>query len=248
MENRKRPTFVPKTWDLPEAIRSRLGTDPGRQRMMDEDGHLLLILHEAPTPEDEENRRAFVLWGSPDGTWKSAPTAGGLGGLDAHLDSYRSAIQSLDDDTDTADSPQDYFDVVKRSLPLLRSTKNLLNVLQAARTARPADQRLIVARDSAINLERAIDLTAGEAKAGMDYTLAMHAEAQATAAQAATDEARRLNRLVAFFFPMATIAAVLGINEVDNVIADPGFRMTLIGGLIAGLMTWAIIARPTGKR
>ena len=51
----KRPNFVPKSWELPESIRKRLGDDAGRQRLMDEEGHLLMILHQPPEPEESDD-------------------------------------------------------------------------------------------------------------------------------------------------------------------------------------------------
>jgi hypothetical protein len=45
------PVF-PADWDLPIALRIRLGHGPGRQRVLDADGHLLLVLHEIPKSHD----------------------------------------------------------------------------------------------------------------------------------------------------------------------------------------------------
>ncbi len=36
--------YIPKTWDLPESIRKRLGESVGRQRMIHEEGNTLLLL------------------------------------------------------------------------------------------------------------------------------------------------------------------------------------------------------------
>ena len=45
--------IIPPTWSLPEAIRVRLGqTTYGRQRAMFEEGHLLLVLHKPPGPDE----------------------------------------------------------------------------------------------------------------------------------------------------------------------------------------------------
>ena len=77
MERKSNSPFLPKSWDLPQSIRRRLGDDAGRQRLMDEEGHLLLILHEPPTPEDEEVRKPVLIWIQPDGTAKSNQPASG---------------------------------------------------------------------------------------------------------------------------------------------------------------------------
>ncbi len=81
----EKATYIPKTWELPDSIRKRLGVTVGKQRLMNEDGHLLLLLHQVPRAEDDEVRSAVVIWRNPTGEWKSAPLAGGLSGLEAHL-------------------------------------------------------------------------------------------------------------------------------------------------------------------
>lgn len=207
---------------------------------MDEDGHLLLILHEVPQPEDDELRRPFLLWSLPDGTWKSHPGPGGLAALEEHLKSYATAIHAVDTDGEAAQEPQEYFAVMRRAQPLLRATRNLLTVMEGARKARSDERRLIVLRDRAIDLERAIDLATGDAKAGMDFSLAMSGERQACAAHAAGMEARRLNRLVAFFFPLATLVAIFGMNPPREVMVMPGFWQVIVGGAVAGVVVFSL--------
>lgn len=241
----KKPTFLPKSWDLPEAIRVRLGDTAGRQRLMDAAGHLLLILHHAPSPEDHEIRKPALFWNHPTGDWKSFPEPGGLAALDAHLDAYRQAIVSLDEAVEKATTPRDYFEAMKRLNPLLRSTRNLHAVLQEAREKRPDERRLINLRDRAVDLERAIDLLAGDAKAGMEFSLAENAEEQSRFAHEAAMEARKLNRLAALFFPLATLAAVFGINPPSEVLASPGAWTVIGAGVIAG---WIFAKLPSGKR
>ena len=62
------------------------------------------------------------------------------------------------------------------------------------------------------HFDRAVELVAQDAKSGMDFALAQAAETQAQYAHAAGQEARKLNRLVALFFPLATLASVFGMN------------------------------------
>jgi hypothetical protein len=241
----KVPAYLPKSWDLPESIRKRLGDAPGRQRLMDEDGHLLFILHQAPEPEDDEVRKPAIFWCQPTGEWKSSPTSGGLAALDAHLESYRGNIHALDAAVESAKTPRQYFDVMRRVTPLLRSTRNLLAVMQEARDARPEDRRLINFRDRAIDLERAVDLVSTDAKNGMDFALAENTEEQSRFAHEANQEARRLNRLASFFFPLATLVAVFGMSPPWEVVRMPGFWVVVAAGIAAGLL---IRALPGGKR
>jgi len=229
-------SFVPASWQLPEAIAKRLGDAAGRQRVMSDDGHLLLILHRAPTPDDDEVRHAALFWREPSGQWRSSPEAGGLDALEAHLRAYAKSIHALDQQVDNATTPSDYFAVLRWVNPLLRSSRHQLTVLQAAREAQPDERRLINARDLAAEIERAVDLVATDARAGMEYSLARSSAEQAHFAHEATLEARKLNRLVAFFFPLATLVAVFGMNPPESVLVSQAFWMVIAAGAVAGLV------------
>lgn len=239
--------YIPKTWDLPASIRKRLGESVGKQRLMNEDGHMLLLLHQAPKAEDDEVRAAMVIWRNPMGEWKSAPVGGGLTGLEAHLTTYRSAIHELDEQVESAKTARQYFEVMRRMHPLQRSTRSMLEVVQATRQALPDDTRVINMRDQAVDLERGIELIAADAKAGMDFTLAESASQQALSAEVANQEARRLNRLAAFFLPLATLVAVFGMNPPETIYRNPGFWMVLGAGLVLGLLVHAMVAWSTRK-
>ena len=240
METRM-PAFIPKTWDLPEAIRRRLGDQAGRHRMMDEDGHLLLILHTPPRPEDDAIRKSAVFWRNPAGEWKSAPAAGGLSALQAHLDTFRTAVFQLDEVVDAAREPLAYFQVMRAINPLLRSTRNLLAVMEDARKARPDERRLILLRDEAVEIERGADLLANDAKSGMEFSLAENGQKQAEEARRAANEARRLNRLVAFFFPLATLVGVFSMNDPAEIFSMRGFWWVILLGVMLGLITRAVL-------
>ena len=91
-------------------------------------------------------------------------------------------------------------------------------------------------RDQAVAIDRAIELVAADAKSGMDFTLAESAEQQARFAFEAGIEARRLNRLVAFFFPVATLVAIFGVNNPEEILKLRGFWVVLGLGVIAGII------------
>ncbi len=238
----EKATYIPKTWDLPEAIRKRLGSTVGKQRLMNEEGHLLLLLHQVPRAEDDEKRKAVVVWRKPAGEWKSAPAGGGLSGLEAHIASYRTAIHQLDEEVETAKSAREYFDVMRKTHPLQRATRSMLEVVQATRQALPDDTRVINMRDQAADLERGIELVAADAKAGMEFTVAESATQQAHAAELANDEARRLNRLAAFFLPLATLVAVFGMNPPESLYDRTGFGMVLAAGILLGFVVRSVVA------
>lgn len=245
----EKANYIPKTWDLPESIRKRLGTAVGKQRLMNEDGHLLLLLHQPPKAEDDELRNPMVVWRNPAGEWKSAPVGGGLTGLEAHLASYRTAIHELDELVEAAKAARDYFVVMRRMHPLQRSTRNLLEVMQATRQALPDETRVINLRDQAVDLERAIELVAADAKAGMDFTVAESAAQQAQSAEVANQEARRLNRLAAFFLPLATLVSFFGMNNPpESVLRHSGTWTVLAGGLVLGIAIYTVVGvRSRGK-
>lgn len=96
-----------------------------------------------------------------------------------------------------------------------------------------------------MDLERAIDLLAGDAKAGMEFSLAESAEEQSRFAHEAAVEARKLNRLAALFFPLATLAAVFGINPPSKVLATPGTWVVIALGVMGG---WIFRTLSSGKR
>jgi hypothetical protein len=234
-------SYIPKTWDLPESIRKRLGESVGKQRLMNEDGHLLLLLHQPPRPEDGEVRAAMVAWRNPAGDWKSSPTGGGLTGLEVHLTAYRTAIHALDEAVESAKSARDYFEVMRGMHPLQRSTRNLAEVMQATRQALADESRIINLRDHAVEMERAIELVAADAKAGMEFTLAESSSQQAVTAELTNREARRLNRLLAFFLPLATLVAVFGMNPPETVYYSQWFWAVLGVGILLGVMVHAVV-------
>ena len=167
--NSKNPRFVPKGWALPETIVRRLGDEIGRQRLMDEDGHLLVLLHAPPKSEHNEERHPAVFWRKPDGEWKSAPESGGLLALKALLSSYMDLATELDLQAETASAPRQFFRVIRELAPLHRSSRHLLEVMEELRKARPEERELILLRDEAVSGEigvmRALVVGSGAAPA-----------------------------------------------------------------------------------
>lgn len=242
------PIPLPAHWALPESIVRRFGIEPGRQRVMDEDDHLLLILHHPPTSLDDANRKAALFWQDHEDEWRSYPTAGGIVALRKHLDCYAEIISRLDDEVDAAKSPRDYFEVMKQTNPLVRATRNQYLVLEEARKARPDSRNLIVLRDQAEALDRAIELVAADAKSGMDFSMAESSERQALFSYEAGVEARRLNRLVAFFFPVATLVTIFGINNPEEVLQLRSFWIVLGVGIIAGFIVLGTLSLRMRKK
>ena len=78
--------MIPDHWNLPPSLRERLGREAGPQRMMLEEGHLLLVLHKLPKA-GETQRHGIMFWRSPAGAW-AASEGEGLAGLTAHFGTF----------------------------------------------------------------------------------------------------------------------------------------------------------------
>ncbi len=230
-------------WEVPDAFHRRLGDSAGRQRLMDEDGHLLLILHEAPRAIDDADRKAAFFWRDTNGTWKSSPEPGGVAALKIHLEVYRTLIHDLDERVEAAQSAQEYFEILKEATPLLRSTRHMMEVLQKARELRKDDRQILLIRDEASELERAIDLAHADAKDGMEFVIAENAAEQSELSLRATLESRRLNRLVAFFFPLGTLISLFGMNDPQEILNNRSLIWVVILGIVLGLVVGLAVGR-----
>lgn len=202
---------IPTNWDIPAEIRGRLGERAGKQRAMLAAGHLLLIVH-VPPKADENERLGRFFWRRPDGTWQASESSSGANTVAKHLEEIAKRLEAIDRSVDEASLAREYFAVMSQLSPLLRSVRNLHKTLQEARELIPADQDLITWRDRAYDLERLAELLNEDAKNGLDFAVARRAEEQAAASHRMEVASHRLNILAAFFFPLATISAVLGTN------------------------------------
>jgi len=203
---------IPEVWAVPERIRQRVGAQAGQQRAIVESGHLVLVVHEPPKP-DETTRPALLFWRSPEGTWRAtgAGQTDGLKALKRHLDTLRQVIQQWDGRVDAGKSAQDFFAVLTAATPLQRTTRNLHKALQSAREA-VEDRELLTLRDAAAELERSAELLVTDARNGLDFTVARSAEDQAVQGRRAAEAQHRLNLLAALFFPVTAIGSILGMN------------------------------------
>lgn len=233
--------LLPAEWAVPDAILARLGDQAGRQRIIAEDGQLLIILHRVPRANDSAERHPAFFWCDGANAWHSAPETGGVEALEAHVAAYHKVITFLDKRVDEAKRPDEFFEILRSSVPVLRATRHLLEVLQKAREARPLDRRLLVLRDRVADLERAIDLTHSDAKFGLEFVMAESTAAQADTSHAATLEARRLNLLVAFFFPLMTLVGLFGMNAPREMFQYPGWWVVLVVGAILGFVVKGLI-------
>jgi hypothetical protein len=234
-------TLLPADWTVPAKLRARLGTTAGRQRVLDAEGNMVLVLH-APPSADETGRRGRFFWRDRQGTWRAAPKAERVANLDEHLHEYRMAIEKLEEDEDIARGARDYFELLDRLEPLARAVRNMHETLQKARETEPEDRYLIVARDQAYDLTRRTELLHDDAKNGLDFAVAWQAEQQAESSYQMSVATHRLNVLVAFFFPIATLMTIFGANlrhgleGWDQLRAPIPLLAVLAAGLLAGII------------
>jgi hypothetical protein len=231
-------TLLPLTWQVPEEFRERLGDGAGRQRLMVHDGHLLLVLHKPPR-SDETSRRGRFFWREPNGEWHSSDLGGGPNSLFKHIAEFQEVFEKLDGVEETAESSVTLGGVIESLTPLRRSVHNLYDVLQESRKEVPDDRQLLNARDRAYDLDRNVELLLDNARNGLEFMIARRAEQQAVEAHKMAVSAHRLNLLVAFFFPIATLAAVMGTNlrhGYEEIHSPFPFVGMLAIGLVAGII------------
>ena len=239
-------SILPAAWDVPQIFRNRLGDQVGRQRPMAADGHLLLVLHAPPKPEQNDRAGRF-FWRSPDGKWTSKDLGTGLNAVNKHLDDYNSIIARLDKEEDEATSADDYFALLDHLAPLLRAARNMHNVLQEARQMCPEIREIINLRDRAYEIQRTAELLYEGAKDTLDVIVAKRAEEQTRASHRMEVSAYRLNILAAFFFPIATLTAIFGVNMRHGLEDWPSplpFFCVITIGLILGAALSVFITRP----
>jgi hypothetical protein len=238
-------SLLPPLWDVPQIFRQRLGAAVGRQRVMQADGHLLLVLHAPPTPE-EDHRVGRFIWRKPDGTWTCNDLGTGANVVGKHLAQYADLIDKFDRQEETAATADEYFAVLEGLAPLQRAARNLHAVLQEARQLVPADRDLINYRDQAYEIERRAELTYNGAKAALDFAVAKQAEQQAASARRMAVSAHRLNLLAAFFFPLATLSALFGVNIRHGleVVQPPIVFLVFVGlALLVGIALMRFVTR-----
>jgi len=227
------------TWQLPEAIEVRLGdASYGRQRAMFEEGHLLIILHAPPGPDDA-TREPRVFLRTPEGQYLCNGQENGEPKLRLLLSAYEELYDKCDDACDAATTPGEHAELLETVMPLNRSSTNLCNALQAAREYVKGDRLLIAMRDAAYELSRNFELLTSDAKLALDYHIARNAEIQAARSAEATEAQHKLNILAALTFPLMALATLFGMNLTHGVEDQtPAVFWLVFGlGLITGLLT-----------
>ena len=237
--------LIPASWEVPAIFRDRLGNQVGRQRAMIADGHLLLVLHSPPEP-DEHDRHGRLFWRLPDGTRKVNCSDSPIKSLHGHLKDYRQRIEKLEEQEEGAKSSDEYFKVISDLLPLHRAARNMHGAIQTARQEIKEAKDIINFRDEAYEIERLSDLLNADAKNELDFLIVCRAEEQAKVGYEMGVSSHRLNLLVAFFFPIATLSSIFGTNLThgfENQNSPWLFLLMLVAGLLFGLILTLAITR-----
>lgn len=240
-----RKSLLPMTWEVPELFRERLGDKPGRQRAMFHEGHLLLVLHQPPLPDQEERRGRF-FWRNPTGEWHSNDLGAGIAALGKHIGEFDQQLEKLDKAEEQAQTAVAYFQVIDAVTPLVRTARHLHEVLQEARQLVPKDRELLNLRDRAYDMDRRAELLLSDSRNGLEFAMARKSEQQAEEAHRMSTSAHRLNMLASFFFPMVTLAAILGTNlkhGFEDYSSPLPFLVMLGAGFLFGLLLQAFLRR-----
>lgn len=226
--------IVPDLWPLPQALRDKLGVRAGRQRLLLHDGHAVLVLHHVPRP-NEHGRRPVVFWRQPDGRWRCSPGADDVETLRAHLETYASAIEELDERLERAKRASEFFALLRVARPLHRAARNLSAVMSALKEAFPSDGEILTLRDRAYDLERQAELEVGDAHGGLEFTVAQRAEEQAATSLRIAAETHRLNLLAAVCLPVTALGAILGMNLENGLetLPEPLAFWSIVGSAFA---------------
>jgi len=237
-------TLLPKSWSLPDSIRDRLGREPGPQRAMLEEGHLLIILHELPLP-DEHERKAALFWRNPQGEWRSnAMTGAGLPTLGNHLRGYDQKLIELETEENRAATAAEYHQVLEQLTPVLRASRGLHRALQQARELMKTERELINLRDQAAGIERTAELLSQDAQFGLNFVQARQAEAQAVIARQMAATAHRLNLLAALFLPLTALASIFGMDIHSRIRDTPeNFWLICAAGILLGIVVMILLRK-----
>lgn len=233
-------SIVPETWKIPPQLIARFGDSAGKQRAMNAEGHLLLVLH---NPDQVNNtgleRKAKLLWRAPSGAWACNSDGSETDLLKKHVASFAALVEQLENKVQEADGADDYFRLLQAIGPLHRSSRNLHSTLQQAREMVSDDREIIVARDSAGDIERALELLHLDAKNGLDYTVARKSELQSQQTYEMAVSAHRLNILAAIFFPITALSSIFAMNPAlapEHLLHTASFWTVVGAGTVSGLL------------
>lgn len=241
--------MLPPTWTLPDALANRLGPRTvGRQRVISEGEHLLVVLHQPPGPDDD-TRRGVLFWRNPAGEWQVSQGGSGPGALLRHVKAYEDLEDRLSEQYESTRDTLGLFGLVESLVPVARSARNMHQTLQAAREAVRSDKTLLEARDAAYEVSRNLDILLEDARNAIQHMMAKDNEEQAQLSRDALRASHRLNVLAALTFPLTALAGLFGMNFAHGLPGDSPvvFWLVTAGGLGLGLGLKRWVTAPAGS-
>lgn len=246
-----KPMIIPPDWNVPESITARLGQkSAGRQRIIFEDDHLLIILHKVPSAEDT-TREAVLFWRAPDGNWRWTRGPNGAAALSSHVQTYAERETALQAAADKCEDTRALYELLAELTPVVRAARNMHITLQAAREAVKEEKLLIDARDRASDVERNLELLLEDVRNMIQYRSIREAEQQSLLAAEALRASHRLNVIAAIFLPLTAITGIFGMNlapGIDKESAIYFWSIALLSMALGfGLRAWVVGSPPATK-
>src|SRR4051812_20690193 len=103
---------LPHDWEAPAKFARRLGDDVGRQRVMQADGHLLLVLHEPPAGGSAK-RVGRLFWRDTEAHWRSKPLGDGVQALKRHVAEFAERVEALEKQCLEADTAVEFYALLR---------------------------------------------------------------------------------------------------------------------------------------
>ncbi|WP_438998761.1 hypothetical protein [Variovorax beijingensis] len=240
------PRRIDYDWELPPEIQQRLGgASYGAQRIIHEQGHLLVILHEPPAGPGADRKPAVFLR-KPDGAWFHKGNDPGERAFAKLLESYRAALGTFEIRHQSAKTAEELFQILGPLIPLTRAAMNMQATLQAAREAVKDDLMLIDLRDLSVEITRGMELLLADTRMSLDYRLAHAAEVQARSTREVSRAQHKLNTIAALTFPLMAVGAAFGMNLHSGMENMPVWMYWAIfaGGLFLGILLRVWVKAP----
>jgi Mg2+ and Co2+ transporter CorA len=229
---------IPEDWKLPESLLMQLGVLSGRQKCLNDEGHLCLVMHEPPSGEGSTRQRVLA-WLAPEGeTWKFSSSKRIAPSFDTLLSAYEQHVDELEDTIDELEDPslESLHSFLRSLAPLSRSLKNLSVVLDQAVVHCDDQRSLLESAEKAHALIRQCELMQFELQNDLQLRTHLNLEAQSRHQEEIAAAGRRLNLVVATFLPLTAVASVFGMNLLSGYeeLPQPFFWLIVLGAVAAG--------------
>lgn len=221
--------IFPDNWPIPEDISSRVGEKAGRQRIIENATATLCILHQVPKEDDLDRYPVFCYINEND-VISHPPGQITISDL---IEEYRELIDELDQAYQDAKTPDEYFAILERVVPIGRAVMRSAVTVQSLREIYKDNKEILLWRDEFNEIERSAELIQTNAKNALDYENARSADQLAKLSG-------KLNTIAILFLPMTVVSGLFGMN-LRNGIEDmhPSmFLVVIAGSLVVSFFTY----------